>query len=132
MKDSTIIIGMVFSILMVPFIYMWQDHTGWVQDKVSQEISNYQEPDWTETDLEKLQDIARESIMDVNFVMGGGWDESERYAYRESMYEIIDASFNNPEVIDEKIENARVAYNAWRDSVEYFLSNRVYAMYYTF
>jgi hypothetical protein len=127
-KKFVVLSTLLFLLLAVPFTFIWNDHTTWVQDMVATRAVNYQEPNWLQIDAKVWSTHA----FNVTTGMSGGWDEKERYDYLDSIYDVIFALSNNPEEVGSKIEAARVAYDKWKDSLDYFVNNRLYAMYYTF
>jgi hypothetical protein len=123
-----VILTITLSMFVVPFLFMWNDHTSKIQDIVDLQFGNYQEPDWTAMNIQAWTNSAFGSSK----VWGGQWDIQERYDYNQSLYDVVFAYSNNLEEVDGKIEAANLAYDEWKDAVEYFTNNRLYAMYYTF
>ena len=128
LKNITIGISILILLLAIPFLFMWNDHTSKIQIWVAEDFEMYQEPNWNETDVRAWTMFA----FDTSSVLGGQWDIQERYDYNQSLYDVVFAYSNNLEEVDGKIEAANVAYDEWKDAVEYFTDNRLYAMYYTF
>jgi hypothetical protein len=128
LKNITIGISILILLLAIPFLFMWNDHTSKIQIWVAEDFEMYQEPNWDGMDIQSWTKAA----FDTSKVLGGQWDIQERYDYSQSITDVIRTLVNSPEDVDVKMEAANLAYDEWKDAVEYFTNNRLYAMYYTF
>lgn len=144
MKNFAIIVLISVSVaflMAVPyFVYLWYDHTVWVQEQAEQTFREFQEADinWDQFDTNRSsQEMHREIstvVIAIPYMFDIGFRE-QSYAYRETLYNVIAVVVNDPEnqeMLTEAINQARYAQVTFYMAAENFINHTFLAMGHTF
>lgn len=134
----TVAVGIVL-LTATPFFYVWWEHTEWVQEMVSEDISEFREHDidWLDFSINDDPETSRREIVEVilrlNNVFSVGSRE-EQYDYRDVMYDVISIVVNDPEnveALNAAVIDAYIAQQNLYTTTNVFTNNTLYAMRFT-
>lgn len=131
------LITVLTAIIVVPFVFFWYDHTGFVQEMVRVAIVDYQQvvPNWNnlqDSDPAQVVQLAITAHGNMSYVMRGSWQLEEMYKYRDSLYLVMAAATHDSPDLNETLQVAAQTYEEWIFANTYFVENRLYAMRHTF
>jgi hypothetical protein len=131
------LITVLTAIIVVPFVFFWYDHTGFVQEMVRVAIVDYQQvvPNWNnlqDSDPAQVVQLAITAHSNISYVMQGSWQLEEMYKYRDSLYLVMAAATHDSPDLNETLQVAAQTYEEWIFANTYFVENRLYAMRHTF